>query len=133
MFIFFHKNYLICASDRRADDHRASPAVSILYFCSNFNIFLLITHDSPLPKAEAIAAEIGCRVSSEVTKKTTLLVEGRQDIRKLAGHEKSKKRRRAEELIEQGVPLKILNEAQFETLVLKARHSYQRQLSLFSG
>jgi DNA polymerase-3 subunit epsilon len=82
-------------------------------------------------KAEAIAAEIGCRVSSEVTKKTTLLVEGRQDIRKLAGHEKSAKRRRAEELIEQGMPIKILNEAQFETLVLNAHHSYQRQLSLF--
>lgn len=82
-------------------------------------------------KAEAIAAEIGCRVSSEVTKKTTLLVEGRQDIRKLAGHEKSAKRRKAEELIEQGVPIKIFNEAQFEKLVLNAHHSYQRQLSLF--
>lgn len=33
----------------------------------------------PRWKAEAIAAEIGCRVSSEVTKKITLLVEGRQD------------------------------------------------------
>jgi DNA polymerase-3 subunit epsilon len=87
----------------------------------------------PHRKAEAIAAEIGCRVSSEVTKKTTLLVEGWQDIRKLAGHEKSAKRRRAEELIEQGVPLKILNEAQFEKLVLNAHHSYQRQLSLFPG
>ena len=87
----------------------------------------------PRRKAEEIAAEIGCQVSSEVTKKTTLLVEGRQDISKLAGHEKSKKRRRAEELIEQGMPIKILNEAQFETLVLNAHHSYQRQLSLFPG
>jgi DNA polymerase-3 subunit epsilon len=82
-------------------------------------------------QAEAIAAEIGCRVSSSVTKKTTLLVEGRQDARKLTGHEKSKKRRRAEQLIEQGMPIKILNEAQFETLVLKANHSYFKQLSLF--
>lgn len=87
----------------------------------------------PRRKAEEIAAEIGCRVSSAVTKKTTLLVEGRQDAKKFAGHEKSKKRRRAEELIEQGVPIKILNEAQFETLVLNAHHSYQRQLSLFPG
>ncbi len=91
------------------------------------------TLEIPRRKAEAIAAEIGCCVASEVTKKTTLLVEGRQDIRKLAGHEKSAKRRRAEELIEQGVPLKILNEAQFETLVLNAHHSYQRQPSLFPG
>jgi DNA polymerase-3 subunit epsilon len=83
----------------------------------------------PRRKAEEIAAEIGCRVSSEVTKKTTLLVEGRQDARKLAGYEKSKKRRRAEELIEQGMPIKILNEAQFEQLVLNANHSYQQQLS----
>jgi DNA polymerase-3 subunit epsilon len=82
-------------------------------------------------KAEAIAAEIGCRVASMVTKKTTLLVEGRQDARKLSGHEKSKKRRRAEQLIEQGVPIKILNEAQFEKLVVNANHCYWRQLSLF--
>jgi DNA polymerase-3 subunit epsilon len=85
----------------------------------------------PHRKAEAIAAEIGCRVSSEVTKKTTLLVQGRQDARKLAGHEKSKKRRRAEKLIEQGASIKILNEAQFEKLVLNAKSSYWRQLSLF--
>jgi DNA polymerase III subunit epsilon len=85
----------------------------------------------PRRKAEATAAEIGCRADSAVTKATTLLVEGRQDARKLAGHEKSKKRRRAERLIEQGVPIKILSEAQFEMLVLNANHSYQRQLSLF--
>lgn len=82
-------------------------------------------------KAEATAAEIGCRADSAVTKETTLLVEGRQDARKLAGHEKSKKRRRAEKLIEQGSLIKILNEAQFEKLVLNANHSYWRQLSLF--
>ena len=85
----------------------------------------------PRRKAEAIAAEIGCRADSAVTKATTLLGEGRQDARKLAGHEKSKKRRRAEKLIEQGMPIKILNEAQFETLVLNANHSYWRQLPLF--
>jgi DNA polymerase-3 subunit epsilon len=85
----------------------------------------------PRRKAEATAAEIGCRVSSAVTKKTTLLVEGRQDAKKLAGHEKSKKRRRVEKLIEQGAPIKILSEAQFEKLVLNANHSYFKQLSLF--
>ncbi len=82
-------------------------------------------------KAEAISAEIGWLVASTVTKKTTLLVEGRQDARKLAGHEKSKKRRRAEKLVEQGAPIKILNEAQFEKLVVNANHSYWRQLPLF--
>ena len=85
----------------------------------------------PRRKAKAIAAEIGCRVASTVTKATTLLVEGRQDARKLAGHEKSKKHRKAEQLIEQGALIKILNEAQFETLVLNANHSYWRQLPLF--
>jgi DNA polymerase-3 subunit epsilon len=86
----------------------------------------------PRREAAAIASDIGCRVSSAVTKKTTLLVEGRQDARKLAGHKKSKKCRKAEQLIhEQGVSIKILNEAQLEMLVLKANHSYSRQLSLF--
>jgi NAD-dependent DNA ligase len=33
----------------------------------------------PRWKAVAIASDIGCRVSSAVTKKTTLLVEGSQD------------------------------------------------------
>lgn len=64
-----------------------------------------------------------------MTKKTTLVVVG--DKRKLAGHEKSAKLRKAEQLIEQGLPVRILSEAQFEELVLNANHSYRRQLFLF--
>jgi len=53
-------------------------------------------------------------VASGVTKKTTLLVVGDQDIKKLAGYEKSSKHRKAEELIQSGIPLRILKESDFK-------------------
>lgn len=83
-------------------------------------------------EAAAIAADIGCRTGSVVTKKTTLLVTGVQDKRRLAGHEKSSAHRRAEALMEKGVPIRILNEEQFKDLARKsgAEHNYLRQLSL---
>ena len=82
--------------------------------------------------AAAMAADIGCRVGSGVTKKTTLLVTGVQDKRRLAGHEKSSAHRKAEELIKQGVPIRILNEKQFKDLARGsgAEYNYLRQLSL---
>jgi DNA polymerase-3 subunit epsilon len=67
--------------------------------------------------AAVIAAKVGCDVAERVTKDTTLLVVGDQDIRKLAGHEKSSKHRRAEELISQGCNIRILRETDFDALV----------------
>jgi DNA polymerase-3 subunit epsilon len=64
------------------------------------------------------AAEAGCRVDSGVTKHTTLLVVGDEDLRKLAGHDKSSKHRKAEELIAKGQPIRILAESDFERIVL---------------
>ena len=67
-------------------------------------------------EAADMAAALGCDVAASVTKKTTLLVVGEQDIRKLAGREKSAKHRRAEELIEKGVGIRILGEPDFLVL-----------------
>ena len=50
-------------------------------------------------EAAKLASEMGCNVSNSVTKKTTLLVVGSNDISRLNGYEKSSKHRKAEELI----------------------------------
>lgn len=84
-------------------------------------------------EAAEIAADIGCRVRSDVTKETTLLITGVQDKRRLAGYEKSSTHRKAEELIEKGAPIRILNEAQFKELARGSgvEHNYLRQRNLF--
>jgi DNA polymerase-3 subunit epsilon len=64
-------------------------------------------------EAADLAAEAGCNVSKGVTNKTTLLIVGDQDIRRLAGHQKSSKHRKAEALIEQGQSIRILGETDF--------------------
>ena len=70
----------------------------------------------PRSYAAELAAAIGCQVASGVTTKTTLLVVGDQDITKLAGHGKSSKHRKAEELIKKGLPIRILKESDFKEL-----------------
>jgi DNA polymerase-3 subunit epsilon len=83
-----------------------------------FGEVLVFTGTLEIPRREAanLAATIGCKVESGVTKKTTLLVVGDQDIKKLAGHEKSSKHRKAEGLIEKGIPIRILKESDFKEL-----------------
>jgi DNA polymerase-3 subunit epsilon len=75
-----------------------------------------------IPRREAadLAASIGCAVGSGVTKKTTLLVVGDTDVARLAGHKKSSKHRKAEELAEQGLPIRIIRETDFRELVDQA-------------
>jgi DNA polymerase III subunit epsilon len=68
-------------------------------------------------EAAVAAANAGCQVDDGVTKHTTLLVVGDQDIRKLAGHEKSLKHRKAEELIRQGQHIRIVGESDFKSIV----------------
>jgi DNA polymerase-3 subunit epsilon len=77
---------------------------------------LVFTGALEIPRREAadLAAAIGCQVASGVTKKTTMIVVGDQDIKKLAGHQKSSKHRKAEDLIEKGVPIRILKESDFK-------------------
>jgi DNA polymerase-3 subunit epsilon len=72
-----------------------------------------------IPRSEAadLAAKIGCCVEAGVTKRTTLLVVGDEDIDRLAGHDKSSKHRKAEELIQSGQPIRIIQESDFTELV----------------
>lgn len=72
-----------------------------------------------IPRHEAadLAARAGCETTDGVTKHTTLLVVGDQDIRLLNGHEKSSKHRKAEELIAKGKPIRILTETDFLSMV----------------
>lgn len=74
----------------------------------------------PRQVAADIAASVGCNVGVGVSKKTTILVVGDQDIGCLAGHEKSSKHRKAEELIKSGQKIRILGESDFVKLVESA-------------
>ena len=67
-------------------------------------------------EAADLAAAAGCDVRKSVTKSTTLLIVGDQDVRKLAGHQKSSKHRKAEKLIEKGQSIRILRESDFRSM-----------------
>ena len=70
--------------------------------------------------AADMAAKIGCTVTDGVNRQTTILVVGDQDVKKLVGHEKSSKHRKAEKLIAEGCPIRILREGDFKELVFLA-------------
>jgi DNA polymerase-3 subunit epsilon len=107
--------------------HRISQPISISYGGSStihlegnpegslYGETLVFTGTLSLIRREAakIAAELGCHVDDAVTKCTTILVVGTQDAFKLAGYEKSSKHRKTEDLIQKGVPIKILSEKDF--------------------
>jgi len=83
---------------------------------------LVFTGALEIPRHEAadLAAIIGCTVAQGVTKKTTLLVVGDQDITKLAGKDKSSKHQKAEQLIAKGQQIRIIKESDFKELVTQA-------------
>lgn len=65
-------------------------------------------------EAQSMVADAGgTNGKSDPTKKTTLVVVGEQDVRQLAGKDKSDSHIRAEELIEQGHPIQIVSEETF--------------------
>ena len=68
-------------------------------------------------EAANLAANSGCNVVLNVSKKTTMLVVGTQDRKKLNGYEKSSKHRKAESLIGQGIDMQILSESDFYEIV----------------
>lgn len=80
---------------------------------------LVITGTLEGGKANAakLAAEAGCNVKGGVTKQTTILVVGDQDLSRLAGKEKSEKHLRAEKLIADGFNIRIIQESDFIELV----------------
>ena len=77
-----------------------------------------LTGELTLRRHEAadMAAEIGCKVEPGVNRNTTILVVGDQDITRLSGHNKSKKHRRAEDLISKGQMIRIIKESDFKAL-----------------
>jgi DNA polymerase-3 subunit epsilon len=81
---------------------------------------LVFTGALTIPRHEAAdcAARMGCEVDENVTKRTTILVVGDQDVQRLAGHKKSRKHRKAEELIRKSQAIRILRETDFHELVI---------------
>ena len=80
-----------------------------------FGEVLVFTGALMVPRREAAdaAAAAGCCVDDGVTKHTTMLVVGDQDLRRLAGHEKSSKHTKAEFLISNGQSIRLLGEGDF--------------------
>jgi DNA polymerase-3 subunit epsilon len=69
-------------------------------------------------EAADLAAEAGCEVDASVTKHTTLLIVGDQDVMRLAvGQMKSSKHLMAESLIAKGQSIRILRETDFIRLI----------------
>jgi len=71
----------------------------------------------PRQEAAIAAAAAGCEVAASVTKHTTILVVGDQDIRRLAGANMSSKHRKAEELMRSGQSIRIVGESDFGELM----------------
>ncbi|MGD1028597.1 exonuclease domain-containing protein [Candidatus Binatus soli] len=99
---------------------RPAPAVAR---CGNpegplFGEVLVFTGALSMPRHEAAdaASAAGCEVATSVSKHTTLLVVGDQDIRKLAGYEMSSKHRKAEELMSQGQNIRVITESDFKRI-----------------
>lgn len=88
-----------------------------------FGEVMAFTGALQIPRREAadLASDIGFEVGAGLTRKTTMLVVGDQDIQRLAGHTKSAKHRKAEKLIAEGHSLRILQESDFKELVLVVR------------
>jgi DNA polymerase-3 subunit epsilon len=84
-----------------------------------FGEIAVFTGTLSMPRSEAadVAAAAGCRVDAGVTKETTLLIVGDQDLWKLHGYSKSSKQRKAEQLIAKGQALRILSESDFRLIV----------------
>ncbi len=80
---------------------------------------IVFTGRLDITKQEAadMAARVGCDVGQSVTRKTTILCVGDQDIQQLAGHTKSSKHRKAEDLITKGQPIRIIRQADFMKMV----------------
>lgn len=94
---------------KRKGNSNGELAGEVLTFTGSLNI--------SRSDAADMAARVGCDVAAGVTKKTTVLIVGDQDLSLLAGHKKSSKHRKTEKLIEQGQNIRILGETQFLELV----------------
>ena len=67
--------------------------------------------------AADLASAAGYEVGKSVTQRTTLVVVGDTDLRKLAGRTKSSKHRKAEQLALAGQPIRIIGESDFRSII----------------
>lgn len=74
-------------------------------------------------EARKLAVKIGWLVSENVTKSTTILCVGSQNLGQLSGYERSSKHRQADKLINNGQPIRIINETDFLKMVGHAQCS----------
>jgi len=105
----YHRERAFPASAKRDGNPEGRLSNEVVVFTGSLSI-------SRGEAAEA-AAEAGCRVEDGVTKHTTMLIVGDQDLRRLAGHEKSSKHLKAERLIAGGQHIRILGESDFMRVV----------------
>ena len=84
-----------------------------------FGETIVFTGSLVIPRHEAadMAAEAGCGVTDNVSKKVTMLVVGAQDRSRHKGYKKTSKLRKAEALIENGLNIQILSESDFLELL----------------
>jgi len=73
----------------------------------------------PRKEASSLAAEAGCSVASNVTKKVTIVVVGVQDEAKVGESGKSSKQLEAERLVQDGAHIEIIDENVFKKIVEK--------------
>jgi DNA polymerase-3 subunit epsilon len=87
---------------------------------------IVFTGSLDIPRREAadLAHEAGAAVEAGVTKHTTLLVVGDQDIDRVKSADKSGKHRKAEQLIAKGQPIRILGEADFMSVCRRSSRSF---------
>jgi DNA polymerase-3 subunit epsilon len=79
----------------------------------------VFTGQMKISRADAarIANESGAAVEPGVSKRTTIVVVGDQDLDRLAGKDKSSKHLKAEELVAKGFPIRILQERDFVAIL----------------
>ena len=80
---------------------------------------IVFTGALTMPRREAadLAATAGADVAGSVTRKTTIVVVGLQDLRRTRGQAKSSKHRKAESLIGEGAEISIISEDDFLRLL----------------
>ena len=84
-----------------------------------FGECIVFTGALTMPRREAagMAAAVGADVGAGVTKHTTIVVVGVQDLRRTGGSDKSSKHRKAEQLVGAGKDISIIGEDDFVELV----------------
>lgn len=106
-------SYRVSKSSSKAIPKDGNPDGSL------FGENLVFTGSLEIPRKDAsiMASELGCSVKSGVTKSTTMLVVGDQDLTKLAGKHKSSKHLKAELLITNGQLIRIMKESDFKLML----------------